>query len=82
MYDPYKGMEELMPHALAVSAKSNVFDEEGNERNLDYRRILEIVKDAGYTGYIGVEYEGGELSEEEGILATRDLLIKVGSELN
>ncbi|MDX1363855.1 sugar phosphate isomerase/epimerase family protein [Arenibacter latericius] len=81
-YDPYQGLSELMPHALAVSAKSNVFDAEGNERNLDYARILKIVKDAGYTGYIGVEYEGGELSEEEGIIATRDLLIKEGSKLN
>ena len=80
-YDIYQGIEELMPHALAVSAKSNVFDAEGNERNIDYQRILETVKKAGYTGFIGVEYEGDELSEEEGILATRDLLIKVGKSL-
>ncbi len=81
-YDIYKGISELMPHALAVSAKSYDFDAEGNETKLDYPRILKIVKDAGYTGYIGVEYEGSRLSEEEGILATRDLLIKVGKELN
>ncbi|MBC8767415.1 sugar phosphate isomerase/epimerase [Arenibacter sp. BSSL-BM3] len=81
-YDIYKGISELMPHALAVSAKSYDFDAEGNETKLDYPRILKIVKDAGYTGYIGVEYEGSRLSEEEGILATRDLLIKAGKELN
>lgn len=81
-YDIYKGIGELMPHALAVSAKSYNFDAEGNETKLDYPRILKIVKDAGYTGYIGVEYEGSVLSEEEGIIATRDLLIKAGKELN
>jgi sugar phosphate isomerase/epimerase len=81
-YDIYKGISELMPHALAVSAKSYDFDADGNETKLDYPRILKIVKDAGYTGFIGVEYEGSVLSEEQGIIATRDLLIKAGKELN
>ena len=81
-YDNYKGIAELMPYAKAVSAKSHDFDAEGNETKLDYPRILKIVKDAGYTGYIGVEYEGSILSEEQGIIATRDLLIKAGKELN
>jgi sugar phosphate isomerase/epimerase len=82
MYDRYKGVEEMMPFAKGVSAKSNVFDAEGNEANMDYRRLLKIVKDAGYTGYIGIEYEGNELSEEEGVRATKKLLEKVGAELS
>ena len=44
--------------------------------------MLQIVKDAGYTGFIGVEYEGPRLSPEEGILATKQLLIEEGSKLN
>ncbi|KQC30452.1 sugar phosphate isomerase/epimerase family protein [Flagellimonas eckloniae] len=76
-YDRYKGITELMPFAKAVSAKSHDFDELGNETNTDYVRMMEIVKDAGYSGYIGVEYEGKELSEEEGILATKSLLLKL-----
>ncbi len=76
MYDMYKGVEELMPFAKAVSAKSHDFDEAGNEREIDYSRMLQIVKDAGYSGYIGVEYEGSELGEEEGIIATRDLILR------
>jgi len=75
-YDKYKGVKELMVHAKAVSAKSNNFDAAGDEVAIDYTRMLQLVKDAGYTGYIGVEYEGSVLSEEEGIIATRDLLIK------
>ncbi len=80
-YDRYVGVEELMPFATGVSAKSNVFDDEGNEVKTDFRRMLEIVKNAGYTGYIGIEYEGTDLSEKEGILATKYLLEKVGLEL-
>lgn len=78
-YDRYKGIEELMPFAKAVSAKSNVFDDEGNERVMDYLRIMKMVKAHGYTGYVGIEYEGNELSEDEGIIATKKLLEKVGA---
>ena len=70
-----------MPFAKAVSAKSNVFNENGDERNMDYLRIMKTVKDHGYTGYVGIEYEGNELSEGEGIIATKKLLEKVGAML-
>lgn len=80
-YDIYQGVSELMPHAKAVSAKSHEFDAEGNETEIDYIRMLQIVKDAGYTGFIGVEYEGSGLSEEEGILATKNLMLKAAKEL-
>ena len=76
MYDMYKGVEELMPFAKAVSAKSHNFDAEGNETEIDYGKMMQIVKNAGYSGFIGVEYEGSELSEEDGIIATRDLILR------
>ena len=81
VYDFYKGVKEMMPKAFAVSAKSNDFDENGDEKTIDYMKMLKIVKSFGYTGYIGVEYEGERLSEVEGIKATRDLLIKVGQSI-
>jgi len=77
-YDRYKGVEEMMPFAKGVSAKSYAFDAEGNCVESDYSKMLPIVKAAGYTGYIGIEYEGSELSEEDGIRATKALLEKVG----
>ena len=77
-YDRYKGVTELMPFAKAVSAKSNDFDEDGNETSTDYERMLKIVLDTGYRGWIGVEYEGGGLSEADGIVRTRELLMKHG----
>lgn len=81
-YPIYKGVEMFMPKAIAVSAKSNNFDENGEETKIDYKRMLQIVKDGGYTGFIGVEYEGSEKSEEEGVILTRDLLIKHGKALS
>jgi sugar phosphate isomerase/epimerase len=81
MYDIYQGVKELMPHAKAVSAKSHNFDQDGNETEIDYTQMLQIVKDARYTGYIGVEYEGNILGEKEGILATKALMLKTASEL-
>ncbi|SFW48540.1 sugar phosphate isomerase/epimerase family protein [Cellulophaga fucicola] len=81
MYDIYKGVTELMPYAKAVSAKSYNFDADGNETKIDYAKMLQIVKDAGYTGFIGVEYEGDEKSEQDGIIATRDLLVNAAKNL-
>jgi len=73
-YDKYKGVAELMPYAKSVSAKSYDFDENGNETKIDYAKMLKIVKDHNYEGYIGVEYEGSRLSEKEGITATKELI--------
>ncbi|MBI3219329.1 MAG: sugar phosphate isomerase/epimerase [Bacteroidetes bacterium] len=77
-YDRYKGVTEMMPFAKGVSAKSYDFDENGNCIETDYAKMLPIVKAAGYTGHIGIEYEGGKLSEEEGIRATKKLLERLG----
>lgn len=77
-YDRYKGVRELMPYAKGVSAKSRAFDDQGHEINSDYFRLLKIVKEAGYRGYIGIEYEGRNLSEDEGIMATKKLLMEAG----
>ncbi|SMO62830.1 sugar phosphate isomerase/epimerase family protein [Fodinibius sediminis] len=81
-YDRYKGVKQMMPYAKGVSAKSHAFNAEGHETNTDYEKMLQIVKDAGYTGHIGIEYEGSELSESEGIKATKELLIQAGKELS
>lgn len=80
-YDMYQGLEELMPLARAVSAKSHDFDDDGEETGKDYVRLLRIVRDAGYRGFIGIEYEGDRLSEPEGIRRTLALLERRREEL-
>jgi len=80
-YDKYKGVRELMPFAKGVSAKTHEFDAQGNEVRTDFKKMLKIVKEAGFKGYIGIEYEGSQLSEDEGIKATKELLIKSGKQV-
>ncbi|MCL4639242.1 MULTISPECIES: sugar phosphate isomerase/epimerase family protein [Olivibacter] len=81
-YDRYQGVTDLMPFAKGVSAKTHDFDNEGNETQIDYLRMMKIVKDAGYKGHVGIEYEGSKLSEDEGIKKTKLLLEKVGAALS
>jgi len=76
-YDRYKGVEETMPFAKAVSAKSHDFDENGNETKTDYTKMMKIVLKHGYNGFVGIEYEGREKPEMEGIKQTKQLLLKV-----
>ena len=80
--DPYEAVEILMPYAKGVSAKSYDFDEKGDETKIDYYRMMKIVLDAGYEGFVGIEYEGERLSETDGILATKRLLEKIRDQLN
>ncbi len=81
-YDRYVGVQELMPYAKAVSAKSHGFNDDGNEKETDYYKMMKIVLDAGYRGYVGIEYEGAELSEVDGISATKNLLEEVRDKLS
>jgi len=81
-YDRYRGVEELMPFAKAVSAKSHEFDAEGREVHTDYLRMMRIVVGAGYRGFVGIEYEGSKHSEEEGVRLTNALLERVCEELS
>ncbi len=81
-YDRYKGVSELMPYAKAVSAKSHEFDKSGNEVRTDYARMVKLVLNAGYRGWIGIEYEGDQETEERGIKLTKRLLERVRSGLS
>jgi sugar phosphate isomerase/epimerase len=80
-YDRYKGTLEMMPYAKAVSAKSIDFDEQGNCVETDYMKMLKIVKDSGFKGYVGIEYEGDKVGEYEGIKKTKALLERVRAEI-
>ncbi len=81
-YDKYKGTQEMMPYAKGVSAKTFDFDNEGNCIETDYSKMMSIIKASGFKGYMGIEYEGKTLSEEEGIRATLKLLTRVGGDFS
>ena len=80
-YDRYQGVTDLMPFAKAVSAKSYDFDEKGEETKIDYHRMLRIVVGAGFHSWLGIEYEGDRLGENEGIAKTKALLERIRAEL-
>jgi sugar phosphate isomerase/epimerase len=79
VYDRYQGVDELMPYAKAVSAKTHDFDEQGNETHTDYEKMMDIVLSHGYHGYVGIEYEGGAISEAEGIKKSKALLDRIAA---
>ena len=82
VYDRYVGVSETLPFAKGVSAKSYAFDDNGEETIIDFGKMLKMVYDSDFSGYIGIEYEGGPLSEREGVLATKKLLERKWQEMN
>jgi sugar phosphate isomerase/epimerase len=81
-YGPVRGLKEFLPFAGGVSAKAYDFDAAGNETLLPYRELLQTVKDAGFKGHIGIEYEGSRLSEADGIRATKALIERIWPQLS
>ncbi|QDK78177.1 TIM barrel protein [Spirosoma sp. KCTC 42546] len=90
-YDRYEGVKKMMPYAKGISAKTHKFDAAGNETETDFLKMFKIIKDAGFKGYVGIEYEGGiigmynptggYLPTNDGIKATKTLLERVRTEL-
>jgi len=80
-YDKYKGVAEMMPYAKGASAKTYDFDANGNCVETDYAKILKIIKDSGFKGYLGIEYEGDHASEAEGVAKTKALINKAAASL-
>lgn len=74
--DRYDAVRKLMAHAKGVSFKCLDFDSTGRESTMDCDRLMKIVEDAGYQGYVGIEYEGTRLTEFEGVQAARKFLQK------
>ncbi|MEY2854051.1 MAG: hypothetical protein RL030_1183, partial [Pseudomonadota bacterium] len=81
-YDRYLGVQELMPFAKGVSAKSYEFDAAGDETTIDYLRMLKIVTDAGYRGHVGIEYEGKDPDDRKGVRQTQALLVRIRQQLS
>ena len=85
-YDKYNGVEKLLPFAKGVSAKSHEFNSMGEETSTDYSRMMDIITDSSYEGFITIEYEGAVmkmfggkgdyLEPHEGVEATQSLIKK------
>jgi sugar phosphate isomerase/epimerase len=88
-YDRYKGIEELMPYAKGIHAKTHVFNNEGNDVETDFSKMFSIIHKSGYNGWVSIEYEGGlmkmyskdtkYLDDDAGVLETKKLIEKVAA---
>jgi sugar phosphate isomerase/epimerase len=56
--DPYDKLEKVAPKAVYVQAKTYEGGGEWYTLDLDYKRIGKIFRDAGYKGYVSLEFEG------------------------
>ena len=74
-FDMYEGVEKLMKYAKGVSAKTHGFDLEGNDVDIDYKKMLKIVKKSGYSGFIGVEAQAFTMDPIEAIKVSKKLLL-------
>jgi L-ribulose-5-phosphate 3-epimerase len=81
VYDRYQGVADMLPFAKGVSAKSYSFNDQGEETRIDYKRMLKLVKDSGFDGHIGIEFEGFGMEEHKGIIATQRLIEKAWNEV-
>jgi len=65
----------MLPYAKSVSAKSINFDDQGSSIEIDFYKMMKIVKQSGYSEFVSIEYEGTSHSEEEGIKLTKKLML-------
>ena len=72
--DRYEAVRKLMPYAKGVSFKCYDFSPDGRETSFDLERMMQVVLEAGYHGWVGIEYEGSRLTEFEGIQAAKRAL--------
>lgn len=76
--DRYDAVEKLIPFAKAVSAKCEEFNDDGSVKDIDFFRMMRIVRDGGYTGYVGIEScPPNEDQEFDAVVKTRDLLLRI-----
>jgi L-ribulose-5-phosphate 3-epimerase len=61
--DPYAKLEKVAPIANFVQAKTYYGGGEWYTLDLDYKRIINILRQANYKGYIALEFEGKEAAE-------------------
>ena len=57
---PYRDLERIAPYAVNVQWKAEVSPRRQNKQPADLKRIVQILRDANYQGYMVLEYEAAE----------------------
>lgn len=74
--NPYDKLEKIAPQTCFVQAKTYYGGGEWYSLDLDYKRIVNILKSVNYQGYISIEFEGKE-DPKTGVQKSVDLLRSV-----
>ena len=74
-YDKYQGVKDMLPWAKAICAKVHKINPDGEAAHTDFAKMLKIVKNGGFKGFIGIEFEGGT-DPVAGVLGTKKLIEK------
>ena len=72
----YEGTEAMLPHTITVSCKMHSFDNEGNQPDFDYLRLMKMIKQSDYKGILAIEWEGSALEPVAGVRASKKLIEK------
>lgn len=70
----YDGTEAMMPYTVTISCKMHSFDDNGKQPHFDYNRLLKIIDDGDYRGFLTIEWEGSKLKPIPGVLASKNLI--------
>lgn len=74
-YDKYQGVKDMLPWAKAICAKVHEINSDGEAAHTDFARMLKILKQGGFKGFIGIEFEGAA-DPVSGVLKTKELIEK------
>ena len=58
--DPYRDLAKCAPYAVNVQVKTEMRAKGRNAEPTDLKRFIQILRDAGYQGYLVLEYEAAE----------------------
>jgi len=75
LYDTYRELEAIAPYTVMVHAKTYFGGGVWYTLDIDYDRVFKILRDAGFKGWISLEYEGRE-DYSTGVKKSRDLLLR------
>jgi sugar phosphate isomerase/epimerase len=70
----YAGTAAMLPHTQTVSCKMHSFDGNGNQPDFDYPRLMKMISESDYSGYLAIEWEGRSLQPVEGVKASQALI--------
>uniref|UniRef100_A0A7C4QNB3 Sugar phosphate isomerase/epimerase n=1 Tax=Schlesneria paludicola TaxID=360056 RepID=A0A7C4QNB3_9PLAN len=58
--DPYADLAKIAPYAINAQLKVEMMPEGGAKEPADLARVLQILRDAGYRGFVALEYEAAD----------------------